>query len=117
MKCPRCGESRSTVLETRGTDSAITIRRRECFNLHRFTTYEVSEKLGRTIAAQAEAHSRGADTAAKLHKRNMQIVREVRKGASMKEVARRLGLAPTTVGYVIKKNAPELRRKIKNANS
>ncbi len=39
MNCPRCGAP-STVLETR-TQIASVVRRRECFNQHRFTTHEV----------------------------------------------------------------------------
>ena len=42
MKCPQCSAP-SRVLETRGDR-----RRRECFNLHRFTTVEYVVKVRRT---------------------------------------------------------------------
>jgi transcriptional regulator NrdR family protein len=39
MNCPRCGAP-SSVLHTRVHPASVA-RRRECFNLHRFTTHEV----------------------------------------------------------------------------
>ena len=39
LRCPECGAVADTK-ETRKTQGAIR-RRRECFNGHRFTTYEI----------------------------------------------------------------------------
>ena len=41
MKCPICGAP-SDVLETRPYKQLFVRRSRECFNLHRFPTYEVA---------------------------------------------------------------------------
>lgn len=43
MKCPKCG-AWSRVLDTRGAQ-----RRRECANLHRFSTVEVLPRLVRHL--------------------------------------------------------------------
>lgn len=40
MKCPRCGAV-SSVLDTRTGQHGQTIRRRQCFNMHKFSTWEV----------------------------------------------------------------------------
>lgn len=42
MNCQRCGAA-SEVKSTRSAAHGTTARRRECFNGHRFTTYEVYE--------------------------------------------------------------------------
>ena len=46
MKCPRCGYTRSRVIDSRPADEGATIRRRrECENCgYRFTTYERIEE-------------------------------------------------------------------------
>lgn len=40
MRCPQCGAPTS-VLATRAFRVVLLSRRRQCFNLHTFTTYEV----------------------------------------------------------------------------
>jgi transcriptional regulator NrdR family protein len=40
MKCPKCG-TWSIVLSTRSTQKNTCTRRRECANMHRFTTTEL----------------------------------------------------------------------------
>jgi len=47
MKCPRCGQNRDKVLETRASQAgSVTRRRRECLKCHfRFTTYETVERM------------------------------------------------------------------------
>lgn len=45
MKCPTCNAV-TRILETRQTNPGV-LRRRECFNLHRFSTVEVVASVGR----------------------------------------------------------------------
>lgn len=44
MNCPECGTILNVVLKTRQYEDT-TVRRRECFNEHRFTTVEHVAKL------------------------------------------------------------------------
>ncbi len=46
MKCPNCGYSKSTVIDSRPTDNSSIRRRRECPSCkRRFTTYECVETI------------------------------------------------------------------------
>ena len=45
MRCPKCGGSKSSVVDSRQAEDGNTIRRRECEECHyRFTTYERVEE-------------------------------------------------------------------------
>ena len=74
MKCPKCGE-KVDVIDSRppfmggGNDGTMVRRRRSCKNcLHRFTTYEVTEQViktlladqGRLVVLQDAMNGRGA---------------------------------------------------------
>lgn len=86
-------------------------RRRECFNGHRYTTYEISDRLAKTLTKWAAPSATAVQKAEKLWKRDQTIVRAVRNGATMREVADAHGLAANTVSWVVKRLAPELTRK------
>lgn len=50
MKCPNCGFTKSTVLDSRPTDDGSIRRRRECLSCkRRFTTYEFVETVPITV--------------------------------------------------------------------
>lgn len=53
MKCPRCGAD-TRVLSTRVLSTRGEVRRRECFNLHRFTTEEVQTDELPALRAELE---------------------------------------------------------------
>ena len=53
MKCPECG-AWSTVLSTRESPDHGFVRRRECANLHRFTTQEMFIPAEKMIARRNE---------------------------------------------------------------
>lgn len=85
-------------------------RRRECFNGHRFTTYEISDRLAKTLARLAEPSAAATKKSEALWRRDQAIVRAVRGGKPQKDVAAERGLATSTVAWIIKRLAPDLRR-------
>lgn len=54
MKCPNCGGSDSSVIETRSAEEGASLRRRrECLTCHiRFTTYERVERIPIMVVKQ-----------------------------------------------------------------
>lgn len=105
MRCPRCGASTRT-LETRSlADGLINKRRRECFNTHRFWTFEVDDSLEGTILKYATRRNRLAGKA-KDHeraRRDQRIVRMINAGQKYDLIAEQFGLAITTICYVARK--------------
>jgi transcriptional regulator NrdR family protein len=43
MKCPQCSNGWVLVLETRRRKNGAVVRRKECANLHRWTTIDLGE--------------------------------------------------------------------------
>lgn len=93
MNCPRCGAP-SEVLSTR-TDVATVARRRQCFNEHRFTTFEVPP--GAVDRRQLEATKRGFLQRAAAWARRMQVLRS-KDSATV--LAARLGITEARVRQI-----------------
>lgn len=111
MICPKCGEKRTRVLDTRTLEGAIR-RRRQCFNDHVFYTSEVIEWVAKVTRKALRAHA-AAQKRLALWQRDRRIVRMVAAGTPKAEVAKLFSIAPTTVTHVLGKYAPELKRKMK----
>ncbi len=82
-------------------------RRRECFNGHRFTTYEISDRLAKTLAKYAKPSAVAVNKRGTTWRRDSAIVRKVTQGQTLKVVAAEYGLAATTVSWIVKRRAPE----------
>lgn len=112
MKCPECGAQQSRVKSTRHWQGgAMLQRRRECFNGHLYTTYEIGEQLAKTLEKYAVPSARGIEKTSTLWKRDTGIVRAIRAGRLTMDVAAEHGISPTTVSAIIRRRAPELLRK------
>lgn len=111
MICPKCGEKRTRVLDTRTLAGAIR-RRRQCFNDHVFYTSEVIEWVAKVTRKASRAHAT-AQKRAEMWKRDQRVVRMVAAGRPKAEVAEAFAIAPTTVTHILGKYAPELKRKMK----
>ena len=108
MKCPTCGTSASEVVDTRPWQNGVMLRRRrECFNGHRFFTFEVSERLAKTMDRYAKPSATGILQRGKLWQRDTTIVRKVTSGQRVTDVAAEYGLATNTVSWIVKRRAPE----------
>lgn len=93
MNCPRCGAP-STVLSTR-THAASVTRRRECFNLHRFTTHEVMPVV--IDKRQMEATARGFVQRALAWARRQAVLRS---REPVPKLAKRLGVSVERVRQI-----------------
>lgn len=95
MKCPRCNAD-SEVLATREFSEVLLRRFRQCFNGHRFQSFEVfrGNLDARTIAATA----RGAVGRAAAQKRRAAVL--ARPHASATELARMLGCSEARVRQI-----------------
>lgn len=69
-------------------------RRRECFNGHKFMTYEAPEAIVGSI-------KNGTSD------RNQQICDAVRSGRLLKDVAQEFGLAENTVSSIVRRGMPD----------
>ena len=58
MRCPKCGATKSSVIDSRQAEEGNTIRRRrECEECqHRFTTYERVEEKNASCGQKRMAH-------------------------------------------------------------
>jgi len=109
VKCPECGAQESHVKETRHWQGgAMLKRRRECFNGHLYTTYEIGEQLAKTLDKYAGPSARGLEKKDKMWRRDTGIVRAIKAGKRTIDVAEKHGLSPNTVSAVIRRRAPEL---------
>lgn len=112
MKCPTCGTQYSNVLSTRTVQEGTMLqRKRECFNGHRFVTFEVSQRLAETLAEYAETSAQALKRIEELRLRDQAIVLAVRNGALKKDVAKEHGLAASRITQILSHYAPELTRK------
>ena len=108
MKCPICGTSGSSVISTRGWQSDTMLqRRRECFNGHRYTTYEVSDRLAKTLAKHSATSAAAIQKRGSQWKRDQRIMRAIKGGKLLSEVAAEFGLASNTVSWIVKRVDPE----------
>jgi hypothetical protein len=93
VKCPRCGAP-SEVRETRQQSAAVS-RRRECFNAHRFTTFEVPPVA--VDKRQLAAAARGIVARARAWTRRLQVLRSKEPASTL---ARRLGITEARVRQI-----------------
>lgn len=107
LMCPRCGESRHVVLDTRRSRGGVR-RRRQCFNNHVFWTVEMVEVVAKVTRRQ-DRWANAVERRRERYLRDQRIVRMVRSGVSKALVADRFRLAPTTISHVLGKYAPELK--------
>ena len=98
MKCAKCGEW-SEVLETRKAPVWMVLRRRECANGHRFTTYEVHAPLvtRKMIRGGLADYFKAVENRVARWQRDMRIRRDPRPTA---EVAKLHGLSPDFVRQI-----------------
>lgn len=108
MRCVKCGEVRSVVLETRERlDGAMLQRRRECYNGHRFSTYEVTERLAKTLRKHVEPSAKAVAKRAEIWARHKAVVRSVTVDKmKVKDAAALHGLAANTVSWIMKQHVP-----------
>lgn len=102
MNCGKCG-TWSTVAETRKADRGFTlVRRRECANGHRFTTFEVLDTVYRRIHPSRAREARvAAEARAFRAKRNAAIV-AARKTRPQATVAAEFGLTERSVSRIVR---------------
>lgn len=87
MMCPECGAWLHKVLETRQHPDEMIVRRRECANGHRFSTWEVHPTVvhkGSNLATQRAIRERRT-----LWQRDKQIRADTRP---LKEIAATWGM-------------------------
>ena len=96
MKCQRCAAD-SEVLETR-TSGPWVRRKRECFNGHRFVTYEVYR--GNIDKRTRDATVRGLKSVSLANQRRIRVKNGAAKTAS--QLARELGVTEARVRQIRK---------------
>lgn len=104
MKC-KCG-AWASVKETREDRYGRTRRRYECASLHRFTTYEISDTLMRTLSKdRLEASVRVREIQGAYLVRDAKIIKavEIEKRTSA-EVAREHGISRSRVYLILKRH-------------
>ncbi len=82
-------------------------RRRECFNGHRYTTYEVSDRLAKTLAKHSATSAAAIQKRGSQWKRDRRIMKAIKGGRLLSEVAAEFGLASNTVSWIVKRVDPE----------
>lgn len=96
MKCPICGAP-SEVARTKEVEHNMIHRRRLCFNMHRFNTYEMYEAASRAAGKNIAASGRRAATSAETWARNRLIIRSS-DPASV--VAKKFGISDARVRQI-----------------
>jgi hypothetical protein len=87
MKCAKCGAD-SSVLETRTWEYGTTMRRRECFNGHRFNSIEIYRECYGSTRERCKTYFKVTMVRYKaLWDRNLNIAREIAKGTSWEVLA------------------------------
>ncbi len=94
MNCPRCGAA-SNVLDTRAWDFGTTRRRRECMNLHKFTTVEIPAAAYGSAKQRLQVLANTTAGRVALFKRDRAIARDLPNG--WQALAARFGLTKTAV--------------------
>lgn len=102
MKCPKCENIKTQVLETRKVDGGVATKRtRSCDCGATFATYEVDGGIWRTVEKWAlRSHAAALAKQRHLRKRNAEIVARVRKGEKRQDIAQELGLSVSMVSTV-----------------
>lgn len=80
MMCPICG-AESNVLSTRPGKNMTTTRRRECFNMHRFTTIEIYQQVHCSAKRRAAVFSQTVRDRIAIRKRDISIAKRFSEGA------------------------------------
>lgn len=96
MKCPRCGAA-SDVMETRPGPHLTTRRRRECHNLHRFTTVEIHGAAYSNVAQRVGQYAQAALNRIARWVRDTRIAKDPRPS---REVAAEHGVNDSRVRQV-----------------
>ena len=111
MLCVHCG-AWTTVASTRAHGKYVLKRARRCANgCALFQTYEViGTSFTRLKQSLAFAH-RAAEKRAILWRRNQQILRRLQAGEPGASIAADLGLSPSSVSLVLRKNNSQVRSK------
>lgn len=104
MKCAECGCD-TTVLETRAEHDGIVMRRRrQCYTCgHRFSTFEINERLFETIKKYLGPHAVGVKNKWALTKRDAEIVRRILDGEKRYMLAEEYGLRPNSISSISRK--------------
>jgi transcriptional regulator NrdR family protein len=104
MICPRCGQARTKVLETRST--GLLVRRRSaCDAGHRWTTIEVPETVVKSIGSSRLAQaidtlSRGVSARQEADWRRETAVTMLQDGKTVAEVAEALRVTEARVRQI-----------------
>lgn len=79
MMCPICG-TESNVLSTRPGKDMTTARRRECFNMHRFTTIEIYQQVHCSAKQRAAEFSQTTRDRIAARKQDISIAKRLPEG-------------------------------------
>lgn len=97
MKCARCGAD-SNVLDTRLFEYGTTVRRRQCFNGHRFQSIEIYRECYGSTRERCKTYF--TVTVARyraMWERNKDIARSIAAGVSWEVLAKKYELSRTSV--------------------
>ena len=105
MKCPKCENDKTQVLETRKVEGGAVMKRtRSCGCGSTFVTYEVSGGIWPSVQKWAlNSHEKALKKQRALRKRNTEIIARVRKGETRQGIASELGLSPSMVSTITTK--------------
>lgn len=110
MKCPHCG-AWTAVRETRQVDRGHTLRRtRECGNGHRFQTFEVLAPIYRRDPPTVRQTVVAAQVRALQWRRDSDMVRRVKAGATHAQVAAEFNVSRQAVTKAVRRVSPLPRR-------
>jgi len=115
MLCPKCGAPTRTLSTRALLSGLINRRRRECFNEHRFNTFEFDDALEGTIMKYAGTAEREAALTKKrqMYERDRAIVRMINDGVPFKAIGDKHGLAVNSICHIAKKAGLPRRRQSK----
>lgn len=102
MKCAKCGAD-SSVLETRLFEYGTTMRRRECFNGHRFQSIEIYRECYGSTRERCRVYFTTTIARYKaMWERNRDIAREYAKGMSWEALAKKYNLSRSAFFLALK---------------
>lgn len=108
MKCPRCGAD-SSVKETRAWEFGTAVRRRECFNNHRFTTVEIYRGVYGSARQRAKTYAQSMTQWRALWVRNMDMFRHSHLG--WQHFMNKYRVGRSNFFYVVRQMREQLLRK------
>lgn len=100
MNCPTCGAA-SSVLDTRSGRLGTTRRRRECMNLHQFTSVEIPAAAYGSVKQRLLTLAGTTTRRVALFRRDRLIARELHHG--WRPLAERYGLSKGAVYLAAKR--------------